>query len=90
MKEKSQPGDDKLSKSTGKGTLILLNDDVNTFDHVIKALVEVCGHDRYQAEQCATIVHYKGSCEVKKGVASVIKLMGRTLESKGLKIRIEA
>ena len=34
-------------------SLLLINDDVNSFDHVIKSLVEVCGHDEMQAEQCA-------------------------------------
>ena len=40
--------------------LILYNDDVNTFDHVIDTLVEVCHHTFEQAEQCAIIVHFKG------------------------------
>lgn len=47
--------------------LILLNDDVNTFDYVIDTLVEVCGHTREQAETCAWITHYKGRCAVKSG-----------------------
>jgi ATP-dependent Clp protease adaptor protein ClpS len=32
-------------------TLILYNDDVNTFDHVIDCLVRICKHDELQAEQ---------------------------------------
>jgi len=58
-----------LSKSrfTDAFTLILWNDDVNTFDDVIEALVEICGHDELQAEQCATITHFKGKCAVKTG-----------------------
>ena len=47
--------------------IILHNDDVNTFDHVIESLMEVCGHDPIQAEQCAWIVHYNGKCSVKRG-----------------------
>jgi ATP-dependent Clp protease adaptor protein ClpS len=46
-------------------SIILKNDTVNTFDHVINCLVNICGHNPIQAEQCATIVHYKGSCKVK-------------------------
>ncbi len=46
-------------------TLILWNDDVNSFDDVIDALVDICEHDAHQAEQCATIAHYKGKCAVK-------------------------
>lgn len=47
--------------------IILYNDDVNTFDHVIETLIRVCEHDPLQAEQCALLVHYKGKCEVKTG-----------------------
>jgi len=47
--------------------LIVYNDDVNTFDHVINTLVKVCKHTAEQAEQCTLLVHYKGKCAVKKG-----------------------
>ena len=48
-------------------TLILYNDDFNTFDFVVETLVEVCEHDFMQAENCAWIAHFKGKCAVKKG-----------------------
>ena len=48
-------------------SLIVWNDEVNTFDWVIRTLVEVCEHSEEQAEQCATIVHYKGKYIVKHG-----------------------
>jgi ATP-dependent Clp protease adaptor protein ClpS len=47
--------------------IILYNDDVNTFDHVIETLISVCKHTAEQAEQCAILVHYKGKCTVKTG-----------------------
>lgn len=47
--------------------IILYNDEVNTFDHVIETLIRVCSHTAEQAEQCALIVHYKGKCTVKTG-----------------------
>jgi len=47
--------------------IILFNDDVNTFDHVIDTLVLACEHSPIQAEQCAIIVHFKGKCTVKTG-----------------------
>lgn len=47
--------------------IVLFNDDVNTFDHVIDTLVDVCDHTPIQAEQCAFLVHYKGKCTVKTG-----------------------
>ena len=47
--------------------IILFNDDVNTFDHVIECLVRICSHSYIQAEQCAFIVHYSGKCSVRTG-----------------------
>ena len=76
MKEKLLHKDDKLKSGNESASLILYNDDINTFEHVIKSLVEVCGHDSVQAEQCAMIVHFNGSCEVKLGVVEVLKAKG--------------
>lgn len=47
--------------------IVLFNDEVNTFDHVIQTLIEVCEHTPEQAEQCSLIVHYNGKCTVKTG-----------------------
>lgn len=47
--------------------IVLFNDEVNTFDHVIETLIAVCEHTHEQAEQCALIVHYNGKCTVKTG-----------------------
>ena len=54
-------------------SLILYNDDVNTFDYIIDSLIEVCGHDELQAEQCAMIAHYKGKCEILSGSYDELK-----------------
>lgn len=48
-------------------SIMLYNDHVNSFDWVIQCLVEICDHTPTQAEQCATIVHYKGKYVVKSG-----------------------
>ena len=53
--------------------IVLHNDDVNTFDHVIETLIRVCKHDAIQAEQCALLVHYKGKCTVKTGTLEELK-----------------
>jgi ATP-dependent Clp protease adaptor protein ClpS len=47
--------------------IVLFNDEVNTFEHVIHTLIDVCEHTPEQAEQCSLIVHYKGKCTVKTG-----------------------
>ena len=47
--------------------LIVFNDDINTFEHVIETLIKICRHSPEQAEQCTWIIHYNGKCSVKKG-----------------------
>lgn len=54
----------KSTSKKGKWQVTLLDDDINTFDHVIECLMEICGHNYYQAGQCATITHNKGRCSV--------------------------
>lgn len=58
---------EKKTEEAEENELILYNDDVNTFDHVIACLIRYCEHDELQAEQCSLIVHYNGKCTVKKG-----------------------
>ena len=50
-----------------KKALYLINDEYNTFEHVINCLVAICEHDELQVEQCALLTHYKGSCEIAIG-----------------------
>lgn len=47
--------------------LVVFNDEVNTFEHVIDTLIDVCEHTPEQAEQCTLLIHYKGKCSVKNG-----------------------
>jgi len=53
--------------------LVVFNDDVNTFDHVIQTLIRVCKHTNEQAEQCTLIIHYKGKCTVKNGTFDFLR-----------------
>jgi ATP-dependent Clp protease adaptor protein ClpS len=69
--------------------LILYNDDVNTFDHVIDSLIKICGHEPEQAEQCAHIVHYKGKCGVKSGEFEKLRPMCEALLDRGISAVIE-
>jgi ATP-dependent Clp protease adaptor protein ClpS len=88
MRERTLHKNDKIKRGSESGSLILYNDEINTFDHVIKSLVEVCGHDPVQAEQCAMIVHFNGSCEVKIGLPEVLSAMSRSLNLKGLNSKV--
>lgn len=69
--------------------LILYNDDVNTFDHVIDCLISICNHSVTQAEQCAYIVHYKGQCSVKNGSVEKLKPMLLALQTQDLSAKIK-
>ena len=56
-KEKTSVTPDLDEKQETIRNLILFNDDYNTFDFIIDALVEVCKHSFEQAENCALIAH---------------------------------
>lgn len=72
----------------GNSEIILYNDDVNTFDHVIETLVRVCKHTSEQAEQCAILVHYTGKCTVKTGAFNKLKPECLSLLEAGLSAEI--
>jgi ATP-dependent Clp protease adaptor protein ClpS len=89
MKKEALRKKDLLKRSKEGYILVLYNDDINTFGYVIKTLVEVCGHDEYQAEQCAILTHFKGSCEIKTGAREVLQSMCKSLKTSGLKSKVE-
>ena len=70
-------------------SLVLHNDDVNTFDYVMETLVEVCDHSLTQAEQCATITHYKGKCVIRSGSVGEMQELRYRLISRGLKASVD-
>ncbi|MDG1331018.1 MAG: ATP-dependent Clp protease adaptor ClpS [Crocinitomicaceae bacterium] len=72
-----------------KKDLIVFNDDVNTFDHVIDALIKVCKHKPIQAEQCTFIVHYNGKCQVKRGDYETLEPMCVALHDRGIQAEIQ-
>lgn len=69
--------------------LIVFNDDVNTFDHVIESLIKVCKHKPIQAEQCTWIIHYKGKCQVKRGDFDTLEPMCTALIDRGISAEIQ-
>lgn len=79
-----------LEEDLGKQKwLILHNDEVNTFDYVIKTLVDVCKMDTIQAEQCTYLVHYRGKCDIKRGDFETLKPYKEALNDKGLEATID-
>jgi len=78
-----------VEKLVSKKNLIVFNDDVNTFDHVIDALIKVCKHDSIQAEQCTHIIHFNGKCDVKRGDFDSLEPMCTALLDRGITAEIQ-
>ena len=70
-------------------TLIVWNDEVNTFEWVIETLIEVCGHSTEQAEQCAVIIDSKGKYAVKEGSYEILKPQCDAITERGINATIE-
>jgi len=70
-------------------SLIVWNDEVNTFDHVIDSLVDVCEHTPEQAEQCALLIHHKGKYGVKKGSFEFLRPRAEALIDRGIQATID-
>ncbi|GAA3653354.1 ATP-dependent Clp protease adaptor ClpS [Flavivirga jejuensis] len=79
---------DTATKEKKKNEIVVYNDDVNTFDHVIETLIYACEHTSEQAEQCALLVHYKGKCTVKTGLYDDLKPRCSMLLDAGLSAEI--
>jgi ATP-dependent Clp protease adaptor protein ClpS len=70
-------------------TLIVWNDEVNSFEWVIETLMDICGHSEEQAEQCALIIHHKGKYAVKEGLYDTLKPMCDAITERGIGATIE-
>jgi ATP-dependent Clp protease adaptor protein ClpS len=75
-------------KTSDTFDLVVFNDDVNTFEHVINTLIKICGHTPEQAEQCTWIIHYKGKCTVKKGYFEELSPMRQGICDRGISAEI--
>jgi len=64
--------------------VVVNNDEVNSFEHVINCFVTYCQHTPKVAEQCAAIIHHTGKCTVKEGIKSDMKEIADNLCAQGL------
>jgi ATP-dependent Clp protease adaptor protein ClpS len=69
-------------------SLFLINDDYNSFEHVVDCLTAICDQDPIQAEQCALLTHYKGSCEIVIGEIADLEPVKDDLALYGLNVEI--
>lgn len=70
-------------------SLIVWNDEVNTFEWVIETLIQVCGHSAVQAEQCAYLIHFKGKYAVKTGEYDALKQDCDAITERGIGATVE-
>ncbi len=80
---------DVLTMHESPYSLIVWNDEVNTFEWVIETLIEVCKHSQEQAEQCAMIIHTQGQYAVKQGTYDALKPMCNAITERGIGATIE-
>jgi ATP-dependent Clp protease adaptor protein ClpS len=80
---------DRRDDASNRWNLVVWNDDVNTFDWVIQALVEICHHSNEQAMQCALLIHTKGRYEVKTGSRSQLKPMCEGILDRSIQATLE-
>ena len=70
--------------------LYILNDDVNSFDNVIRIVQQYLNYPYLQSASIASIVHNSGQCEVKDSDDEhLIKEVYRNMVKEGLHLRIE-
>jgi ATP-dependent Clp protease adaptor protein ClpS len=70
-------------------SLIVWNDEVNTFEWVIETLIDVCGHSEEQAEQCSMIIHTRGKYAVQHGSYDLLKPQCDAITDRGIGATIE-
>jgi ATP-dependent Clp protease adaptor protein ClpS len=80
---------DVLTDQDDPCSLIVWNDEVNTFEWVIETLIEICGQSIEQAEQCAMIIHTKGKYAVKRGAYEELKPLCDAITDRGIGATIE-
>lgn len=80
---------DVLVETNHPFSLIVWNDEVNTFEWVIETLIDICGHSEEQAEQCALIIHSHGKYAVKMGDYDTLKPMCNAITDRGIGATIE-
>lgn len=70
--------------------LFILNDDVNSFDHVVRCIQRYLNYPYMQGLSIADLIHNTGKCLVKESDdEALIKGIYKALVKEGLRLRIE-
>jgi ATP-dependent Clp protease adaptor protein ClpS len=69
--------------------LILWNDDVNTFEHVIWCMIKYLDYSEPQATKIAWKVHNEGKCTVLEGSFTEVEVYRKILQQEGLTVSVD-
>lgn len=81
--------DEILSSLKVMHRLILWNDEVNTFDHVIHCLMKYLDYSEKQAEKIAWTVHNEGKYAVLEGSFTEMEVYRKILQQEGLTVTVD-
>jgi len=89
VKEESFTIEELLAGLKESHRLILWNDEVNSFDHVIYCLMKYLDYGEIQAQKIAWQVHSKGKCAILEGSFTEVEVYRKILQQEGLTVTIE-
>ncbi len=81
--------DEILSSLKVMHRLILWNDEINTFEHVIYCLMKYLDYSENQAEKIAFTVHNEGKCAVLEGSFTEMEVYRKILQQEGLTVSVD-
>ena len=70
-------------------SIVVYNDEVNSFDHVIDCFINILKHDYERAIVCTFTVHNEGKCDVKSGTYEELEPFALSLMNQKLSCKIE-
>jgi ATP-dependent Clp protease adaptor protein ClpS len=88
-KEKYQEDSQVKDKTTTLRTIVVYNDDVNSFDHVINCFMNILGHTFDESLVEAYTIHNEGKCDVKSGSYDELEPYALALLNQKLSAKIE-
>ncbi len=89
VQEETLTLDEVLSALKVNHRLILWNDDINTFEHVINCLLKYLDYTETQAERIAWTVHTEGKCTILEGSYTEVEVYRKILKQEGLTVSVE-
>ena len=69
--------------------LILWNDDVNSFDHVIFCMMKYLDYSGPQSQKIALKVHNEGKCAILEGSFTEMEVYRKILQQEALTVSVE-